>query len=383
MVKFLSLTSSVTTLLLLSLSANGVAAATTCTVAKSGSDDTAAITKAFSDCKNGGTVVFSKDTTYNLNSILILSGLKNVNIELAGTIKLPGFDKAVKGLKSYIQLIGTNVKMYGGGVINGNGQAWYDAQDHTAPTVLRISANHSSVSDISIINSPRAHMGVTNATDVLIDNITLHTASTSNLPPKNTDALDVSRSSNIVFQNSKLTVGDDCLAINEEVTNITLSKITCNGGHGFSVGSLGKGGANQHVKTVRIHDSVCNDCQNGVRIKTWPGGKGSVSDIKFNNVELNNVENPILITTHYCDKNQMNYCTNNDKTSLSISDVVISDITGSASNDGNPIVSINCSTSTPCTDFTLSGVKITKASNTPKNVCVNLDGSSKIAECSA
>ncbi len=58
-------------------------------------------------------------------------------------------------------------------------------------------------------------MGVTNATDVLIDNITLHTASTSNLPPKNTDALDVSRSSNIVFQNSKLTVGDDCLAINE------------------------------------------------------------------------------------------------------------------------------------------------------------------------
>jgi hypothetical protein len=124
MVKFLSLTSSVTALLLLSLSANGVAAATTCTVAKSGSDDTAAITKAFSDCKNGGTVVFSKDTTYNLNSILILSGLKNVNIELAGTIKLPGFDKAVKGLKSYIQLIGTNVKMYGGGVINGNGQAW-------------------------------------------------------------------------------------------------------------------------------------------------------------------------------------------------------------------------------------------------------------------
>lgn len=113
-----------------------------------------------------------------------------------------------------------------------------------------------------------------------------------------------------------------------EVTNVTLSKITCNGGHGFSVGSLGKGGANQHVKTVRIHDSVCNDCQNGVRIKTWPGGKGSVSDIKFNNVELNNVENPILITTHYCDKNQMNYCTNNDKTSLSISDVVISDITG-------------------------------------------------------
>ncbi|KAG1462702.1 hypothetical protein G6F56_005455 [Rhizopus delemar] len=220
MVQFLSLTSSVAALLLVSMGINNVAAGTTCTVAKNGTDDTAAITSAFKTCKNGGTVVFSKGTTYNLNEILILNDLKNVDIELAGTIKLPGYVKSFKGLKSYIQLLGTDIHIYGGGVINGNGQDWYDAQDHTAPTVLRISSDNTVLENISIINSPRAHLGVTNATNVLINNITLHTASTSDLPPKNTDALDVSRSSNVVFQNSHLTVGDDCLAINEAVARL-------------------------------------------------------------------------------------------------------------------------------------------------------------------
>ncbi|KAG1436526.1 hypothetical protein G6F56_013523 [Rhizopus delemar] len=135
--------------------------------------------------------------------------------------------------------------------------------------------------------------------------------------------------------------------------------------------------------TVRILDSVCNNCQNGVRIKTWPGGKGSVSDVKFSNVKLNNCENPVLITTHYCDKNQLEYCTTNDKESLTISDVHITGITGSVANIGNPIVSVNCSSETPCTDFTMTGVDLTKAATTPSNVCVHLEGSDKISACSA
>ncbi len=112
------------------------------------------------------------------------------------------------------------------------------------------------------------------------------------------------------------------------VTNITLSNIICNGGHGFSVGSLGKGGKTETVKTVRVLDSVCNNCQNGVRIKTWPGGEGSVSDVKYSNVKLNNVDNPVIVTTHYCDKNQQSYCNGNDDSSLTISGVTFNKITG-------------------------------------------------------
>ncbi|KAG1440361.1 hypothetical protein G6F56_011957 [Rhizopus delemar] len=327
MVQFLSLTSSVAALVLLSLGVNDVAAAT-CTVASTSGDATANIVKAFNSCKNGGTVVFTKGVTYKLNSVLTVQGLKNVNVNLAGTISLPARSSSWQNLDHYIQLKGDNIQVYGGGSINGNGQAWYDAADHTAPTVLRLAATNSKVSYISIINSPRAHLGVTNSKNLVLDHITLKTKSTSSKLAKNTDALDVSSSSGIVFQNSELTVGDDCLAINGGVTNITLNNIICNGGHGFSVGSLGKGGKTETVKTVRILNSTCNNCQNGVRIKTWPGGKGSVSDVKYSNIKLNNVDNPIIITTHYCDKNQQSYCNGNDASSLTISDVSIAGVTG-------------------------------------------------------
>ncbi|KAG1120161.1 hypothetical protein G6F37_014201 [Rhizopus arrhizus] len=53
--------------------------------------------------------------------------------------------------------------MYGGGTINGNGQAWYDAADHTAPTVIRFALTNSKVSHFNIVNSPRAHMGVSSS----------------------------------------------------------------------------------------------------------------------------------------------------------------------------------------------------------------------------
>ena len=256
----------------------------------------------------------------------------------------------------------------------------YDKQDHTAPTVLRIKATNSVFGDFKIYNAPRAHMAVTSSNNVVLQNVYLKTASTSNKPAKNTDALDVSSSSNIVFQNSELNVGDDCTAINGGVSNITLKHITCNGGHGFSVGSLGKGGKTEYVKTVRVLNSVCNNCQNGVRIKTWPGGKGSVSDVVYKRVELNNVEHPIIITTHYCDKNQMSYCTKNKDSSLSISHVSFQHISGSASTK-HPAVEIDCSSKSKCSNINFKDVNIKKNSKTQKNICNNVVGSNKLSVC--
>ncbi|KAG0750550.1 hypothetical protein G6F61_000675 [Rhizopus arrhizus] len=382
MVQFLSLSSSVAAFFLLSLGIHDVAAAANCVVAPSSGDAAANIVSAFNSCNNGGTVTFTKGVTYNLNSVVTIQGLKHVSVNFAGTINLPARSSSFKNLDHYIELKGDNVQVFGGGTVNGNGQAWYDAQDHTAPTVFRFSLTNSKVSGINIINAPRAHLGVTNSQNLVLDNITLKTVSTSKNLAKNTDALDVSSSQGIIFQNSHLTVGDDCLAVNAGVTNITLNNVNCVGGHGFSVGSLGKGGATENVNLVRILNSSCTNCQNGVRIKTWPGGKGKVSDVKYIGLSLVNVDNPIIITTHYCDQNQESYCNGNDASSLSITGVTISGITGSVSSAGNPIVDIDCSTNTPCTDFTISGVTVNKASNTKKNVCINLQGSSGFPICS-
>ncbi|EIE81316.1 hypothetical protein RO3G_06021 [Rhizopus delemar RA 99-880] len=385
MVRFTSFTSPFSAILLLSFGINKVATASTntCVVAKSDSDDAITILEAFEKCKTGGTVVFPKDSTYNLNSIVTTSGLKNVNINLAGTINLPVREESYRNGDYYIQIKGTNIKMYGGGTINGNGQAWWDALDRTAPSVLRIAANDSSFGNFNIINSPRAHLNVTNSTNLLLHDFIIHTVSNNSNPAKNTDALDLYHSSGVIFRDSDLTIGDDCLAVKENVTKVTVSNITCRGGHGYSIGSLGMGGRRDFVTQVNVYNSTCIDCQNGVRVKTWAGGKGFVEDINFTDIYLEKAENPIIITTHYCDKNEMGYCNNNYETSLDIAGVHFKNIHGSGSDKGKPIINLNCSTESPCSDVTLTNINISKASNNTKNVCVNLKGSDKIPECSS
>lgn len=62
----------------------------TCVVDAGGSNDTddaPAIRKAFKKCGHGGRVVF-KPTTYYVNSVLNVSGLENVDIDILGELSV-------------------------------------------------------------------------------------------------------------------------------------------------------------------------------------------------------------------------------------------------------------------------------------------------------
>lgn len=77
----------------------------------------------------------------------------------------------------------------------------------------------------------------------------------------------------------------------------------------------------------------------------------------------------------------MNYCTGANDHSLTITDIIFKDISGSVSDDGNPIINLNCSSGTPCTDITLENINIEAANNTPANVCVYVDDSETGSYC--
>lgn len=230
MVQFLSFSLSLIASLVL---ASSVTAGTTCVVAKSSSDDAITIAQAFNSCKNGGTVNFPKGTTYYLKTPVDIQGLSGVTVNFQGEIVLPIFNKSFKGGNAYISIKGDHINFSGGGTIVGNGQTWWDIKDTTAPTVLRIGATNSDFGNFNILNSPRAHLGMTNSDNVVLHNIYLKTVSVNSNLPKNTDALDISSSKNIIFKDSNLFVGDYCTAINGGVTNMTISNVHCTGGHGF------------------------------------------------------------------------------------------------------------------------------------------------------
>lgn len=71
-----------------------------------------------------------------------------------------------------------------------------------------------------------------------------------------------------------------------------------------SIGSLGAGNSKAYVSGVTINGAKLSGTKNGVRVKTWQGGSGNASNIKFQNIEMDNVANPIVIDQNYCDQDK-------------------------------------------------------------------------------
>ena len=123
--------------------------------------------------------------------------------------------------------------------------------------------------------------------------------------------------------------------------------------NGCSIGSLGIRNSQACVSNITVSDSVIRHSDNGVRIKTWQGGLGSVSKVSFHNIYMDTVRNPIIIDQYYClTKN----CPN-QTSAVSISDILYSNIKGTY-DVRSPPMRFACSDSLPCTNLTLSEVEL-------------------------
>ena len=68
-----------------------------------------------------------------------------------------------------------------------------------------------------------------------------------------------------------------------------------------SIGSLGRDLNEDGVQNVTLTNAVFSGSDNGVRIKTWArASNGFVRNVVFQNIIMNNVENPIVIDQNYC-----------------------------------------------------------------------------------
>jgi len=70
-----------------------------------------------------------------------------------------------------------------------------------------------------------------------------------------------------------------------------------------SIGSLGRRADEREVKGVTVKNSQLIGTDNGLRIKSFPEKfAGGASEISFNNINMTNVRNPIIIDQEYdCD----------------------------------------------------------------------------------
>lgn len=285
--------------------------------------DTAAIQKAIDACaakKGGGTVRLSGGTF--LSGPIVLKSNITLDVEKGTTLlaspvhsdfprmqqfRAPGFQPFVGAVNA------ENIKITGGGVIDGNGMSWWVLARHEPNAGVLGSTNtrprgvvfdhckHVVMENITVQNSAFWQIVPYYTEDVVIRDVTVLADPSS----PNTDAIDPFSSSNILIERVTADVGDDNIAIKSGMINspgpdapsknITIRDCTFKHGHGLSIGSEIAGGA-QNITAERIRFSYTD---NGVRIKANRDRGADVSNIVFKDITMDHVRTALLVSAYY------------------------------------------------------------------------------------
>ncbi|KAL3419434.1 exo-rhamnogalacturonase b [Phlyctema vagabunda] len=362
----------------------------TCIVTPSnGIDDAPAILQAFQDCGQNGKVEFLNET-YHINSVMTTTNLKNVEIDLKGTLlwgtnisywlnnSLPvGYQN-----QSTAWIFGgDNIKFYGHGYgsLNGSGQAWYTATGGVSNYPRRphqitiINTTNSVFSGIRFLQSQMWTMTIIHSSDILLQDIFVENLTNSGGTSRNTDGANTIYANNITFDRWTVSNGDDSIAIKANSSNILVSNSVFNKGLGLAFGSIGQyKDAYEFIENVTARNIVCTQTLHAAYIKTWTGqqvgyppnggggGFGYMKNLLLQNFTMKSGRGtPFAISQCTTFSGVAGDC----NTSLfHISDVVVEHIVGTVS--ANPIASLQCSAASNCTDITIRDVGLALANGT-------------------
>ncbi|KAJ3514488.1 hypothetical protein NLJ89_g2349 [Agrocybe chaxingu] len=269
---------------------------------------------------------------------------------------------------------GENVLFDGGGMLDGAGQAWWDAYAANTsllrPIILTVyQAKNVLVDSIQMINGPEWFNLVNEGEHVIYRNISISAVSTSNNMPRNSDGWDVYRSNDVTIVNSIIHNDDDCVSFKPNSTNVHVEILDCTGSHGISVGSLGQyPGVYDIVENVFVNNIKMANAQNGARIKAWAGpnvGSGIVKNITFQNFIETAVDNPVIIdqacTRFLC----------SPVFAFLLDDVWFNNITGTGTN--SVVASLLCSPDGRCSNISVNDFSLSYPAGTTQYSCQNVN----------
>ncbi|KAI0628254.1 pectin lyase-like protein [Trametes polyzona] len=389
-----------------------------------GKDDTHQVEAAIARCGHYGRTVFGPGQ-YNITRKMTWD-LVSSTVDLHGSLNfkpdpLYWLDPAntyrvifIQSQASWFVLTGRDFTLdaHNAGGITGNGQTWWSFYSSTnrtrrdgdgRPVALTLSnVTRGTVRGFRIEGQPFWCNAVADSKEVVYDG--MHCNATNedprfagqNIVP-NTDGINTYRSDKITLLNFDITSGDDCLAIKGNSTNIFAKGITCRGGNGIAIGSLGQYAelpdivdnlVVEDVKMIRLDPQVQPNMVNGVYFKTWTGsvngspptggggGGGYVSNVVARRVSLDRVTVPIHVY-------QTNGGHSGDQPSkLQFSNLTFSDWTGSSLR--NTIVDVECSPAAPCPNIRFHNLNVAPPNGTaPSYKCVNVASQFGLPACNA
>ncbi|XP_071731129.1 polygalacturonase At1g48100-like [Rutidosis leptorrhynchoides] len=317
------------------------------------SDDTKAFEAAWlSACElEASTMVVPKGSVFLVKPISF-SGPNcesNIVFQLDGKIIAPkNSGNWESGLLQWLQFTNLNgITIRGTGIIDGQGAGWW-TKSGTKPTALRFyGSSDVTVTGITIQNSQQTHLKFDNCQSVQVFGITVSSPGDS----PNTDGIHLQNSQDVTIHTTKLACGDDCVSIQTGCSGVNIQNVDCGPGHGISIGSLGEDGTTACVSNITVGNTKIHDTMTGVRIKTWQGGSGSVQGVRFSNIQVTNVDTPIIIDQFYCGGSKCKI----KPSAVAVSGVSYQNIRGTYRISP---VQFACSDSSPCTGLTLDTIQL-------------------------
>ncbi|OMO71276.1 Glycoside hydrolase, family 28 [Corchorus capsularis] len=336
-------------------------------------DDTEAFKKAWEEaCSSKGSVTLEvpEGNTYLLKPIRFAGPCKSnyTTVLIYGNIEASDDRSDYKDRHWIIFDSVNNMLMDGGGsgIINGKGQIWWQnsCKINKDLAITFYKNKNLVVQNLKVQDAQQIHVSFERCDTVKASNLTVTAPEKS----PNTDGIHVTSTQNIQITSCTIGTGDDCISIVSGSKNVQASDITCGPGHGISIGSLGSKNSKAYVSGVTVDGAKLTGTTNGVRIKTWQGGSGSASNIVFQNVEMYNVSNPIIIDQNYCD--QKKPC-NEQSSAVQVKNVVYRNIKGTSASD--VAIKFDCSKTYPCQGILLENVDLEDENDSSaKAVCNNV-----------
>ncbi|KAK4121921.1 glycoside hydrolase family 28 protein [Parathielavia appendiculata] len=353
---------------------------------------------ALKKANHGGLVYLETGKKYVIGKKLDLTFLKDVYVKIDGELKFTNdieywqdnnfyypFQKSI----TFWVWGGKDIKIYGSGVINGNGQAWWDGfsgaeildpnNKYYRPILfLTDNATNVEVNGLHLKDSPCWTNFFVRTNNVVFDNVYISAVSTNaSSLPKNTDGFDSLNVDGLTVLNTRVNVGDDCFSPKPNTTNILVRNLWCNGTHGVSMGSIGQyPGVMDFISNALLENITLVNGENGARLKAWAGpnvGYGYMRNITYKDIRVENTDNPIVLDQCYFNINASTCAAYPSR--VNITDVKFLNVRGSSSGkEGRVVADLTCSPGATCSGIHLENINITSPKGEPQIVCDNIQG---------
>ncbi|WCJ33701.1 Pectin lyase-like superfamily protein [Euphorbia peplus] len=349
--------------------------------ARRGTDDSQAFEKAWKEAcasQTSVTLIIPKKKIYYLKPVTFSGPCQSdIVFKIHGTVKASNkIEDYGEERRHWIVFDNVqNLRVKGGGNINGNGRIWWQNSckiDKTkpckhAPTAVSFyECKNLIVSNLWFQNAQQMHINIQKCMNVRI--LKLKVTAPGNSP--NTDGIHVTATQNIRIRKSVIRTGDDCISIVSGSKNVEATDISCGPGHGISIGSLGADHTEAQVSNVLVNRATFSGTTNGVRIKTWQGGSGYAKNIIFENILMKNVSNPIVVDQNYCDQDDP--CPE-QKSAVQVSNIIYRNIRGTSAS--KVAMKFDCSTTFPCQTIKLQNIKLSSQQDqtAAQASCINVN----------